>query len=330
MVDAARSRERVAGPRTLTPARGPFAGAGRGRRAFPGLLLAACLLAGAGPAFADDAADWLARMRAALAAQAFEGTLVHLRDGQLDALDVSHHSGPQGPVDHLRSRSGEPRDLQRSAGAARLSALDAAATPQVLVGATRAAGPPAAPPADVYRLVLLGNGRIAGRPTRLLEIRPRDGFRYGYRLWLDRETALPLKSVAFDPDGSAVEQWMFTAITFDPTVVAPPPAAGVPAADPAGRGRWQVRDLPPGFRRVSLTDSEAGGEHHVYSDGLARVSLFVEPLAEQGPTLSGVGRRGALSMVGRVAAGRQLTVIGEVPPLTAERIAQGVVPHDPG
>lgn len=292
------------------------------------MLLAPLLFAVAGQALADDAADWLARMRDALDGRDYQGTLVHLRDGQLDALDVRHRVGPDGVIEQLRSLSGEPRDLRREAGAARLTTAPAGAD-TVLAAVSRSIRAPL-PPADHYRLALLGHGRIAGRATRLLEIRPRDSFRYGYRLWLDSATALPLKSIAFDPDGSAVEQWMFTAIAFDAAPMSSVPGAGGQTGSSRARddaqttpARWQIRDLPPGFRQVFAARLGARGEHQVFSDGLARVSLFVEPLDELAETQSGLRRRGALSMVGRVLAGHQLTVIGEVPPLTAERIARG-------
>jgi sigma-E factor negative regulatory protein RseB len=288
------------------------------------------LLAWAAPAAADEAADWFARMRQALVQQHYQGTLVYLRDGQLDALQIVHRAGGDGPDERLYSLSGQRREMSRRGRSARLSGGIGSVMP---VLAAAGSHPPDL--AGAYRLQLLGSDRMADRPTRLLEIRPRDGFRYGYRVWLDQASALPLKSIAIGPDGGAVEQWMFTSITLGKASVAAmldEAAPGLDAAAPAATSqsmppaRWQVQDLPPGFERISLLRLERGGEHQVYSDGLATVSLYIEPLADEVPALSGLLRRGALSLFGRVLAGRQLTVIGEVPPLTVERIAQGVVP----
>ncbi|WP_292741441.1 sigma-E factor regulatory protein RseB domain-containing protein, partial [Methylophaga sp. UBA2687] len=45
-----------------------------------------------------------------------------------------------------------------------------------------------------YELKLGGEDRIAGKLTQRLDIKPVDNYRYGYRLWMDKETDLLLKS----------------------------------------------------------------------------------------------------------------------------------------
>src|SRR5699024_10950022 len=44
-----------------------------------------------------------------------------------------------------------------------------------------------------YRMEVLGQRRLAGRPTRVISIAPRDRYRYGYRILIDQKTYLPLK-----------------------------------------------------------------------------------------------------------------------------------------
>jgi sigma-E factor negative regulatory protein RseB len=314
------------------------------RGAARALLLSIAWLAIA-PTAAKDGVDdgqgeqWLSRMSTALATLDYVGTFVYVRDGQVDALRVWHRVDDDGAHERLVSLSGELREMSRHGPLARLSG-----------GARASASPRRAPsgtvPIDLaalqpsYQLAVGDSDRIAGLPTRILEVRPRDGFRYGYRLWLEQASALPLKSVAYGSDGRAVEQWMFTEISIGtaPTdaelwpgtrPAAAPTAPPVQMLDPAG-ARWQVRDGPRGFRLALLAAGGSDGEHHVYSDGLARVSLYVEPLAADAPNLSGLLRRGALSVFGRVVDGHQVTVVGEVPPATVERMAQGVVARDGG
>jgi sigma-E factor negative regulatory protein RseB len=298
-----------------------------------GAACALLLLTLALPATAsDDGSAWLSRMAGALTGLDYHGTFVYVRDGQVDALRVLHRADPAGSRERLSTLSGEARDLARTGPIARLQGGIAAAL------AAPALGPTAPADADAiarhYEIVVAGRDRIAALPTRIVEIRPRDGFRYGYRLWLEEATAMPLKSVAYGSDGVAVEQWMFTSIALGerpddeamgPAVpgagVAAPMASGAPAFSP----RWRVTHAPRGFRLVHAMALADGGEHHLYSDGLARVSLYVEPLASSGSNLSGLLRRGGLSMFGRVLSGaQQITVVGEVPAVTVERFAQGI------
>jgi sigma-E factor negative regulatory protein RseB len=297
------------------------------RRGAAGALL---LLAVALPAAARDGAEWLQRMTTALATLDYQGSLVYIRDGHVDALQLWHRVDDDGTHERLLALSGVPRELNRRAGLAWLTDRTLPAS------ASRPAGTVPLDPAALavtYQIAVSGEDRIAARPVQVLDVRPRDGFRYGYRLWLEHDSGLPLKSVAFASDGRAVEQWMFVEIRIgdvddaaDPALPAPPArrTEPPPRLEP-GSARWQVRDVPRGFRLALLSGSETTGEHQVYSDGLARVSLFVEPLGADGPNLSGLLRRGALSMYGRITDGHQVTVVGEVPPATVERIAQGVV-----
>src|SRR5690606_4228368 len=124
-------------------------------------------------------------------------------------------------------------------------------------------------------------------------IQPKDDFRYGYMLWLDRETAMPLKSQIRDENGEIVEQILFTQIQISDFI---PASALHPAIDtegftffrtPEARSEtsdgvpWRASMLPGGFRLSAARQRAIAGssypvEHLVYSDGLATVSVFIE------------------------------------------------------
>ena len=193
-----------------------------------------------------------------------------------------------------------------------------------------------------YEITLGGSARVAERAVQVLEIKPRDEFRYGYMLWLDQETAMPLQSQLIDEQGQVVEQILFTDIEMPADI----PAAALEADDRhhrlhdlarcprrrRSRPRFPGarRRCPGGFKLSVATQSPIAGsdtpvEHLVYSDGLATVSVFIEDpatKAEVGEGFSTVGSTNAYSLTLR---GRKVTAMGEVPRQTVRTIASSLV-----
>lgn len=291
------------------------------------------------PGWAQDAAAWMARMNQALNSLDYHGDLVYAHGGQIETLSLFHAAGPDGVRERLVSTSGAPREVIREGG--KVTCVGTGRLPSAYgeVAATPLLGTFSGDEAALtrhYALALAEGERVAGHATQRVEVRPRDAFRYGYRIWLEQGTGLPLKSVRFGADGRAVEQILFTRVALGerpadsdlgaPTVAGtaqnaliPPQAVTSPAPG------WQVADAPAGFAlRLQQPPSRDGSTHLVYSDGLANVSVYVEPLQRDVPAFSGPASRGALNLYGRVVDGRQITVLGDVPAATVERFAQGV------
>src|SRR5690606_17137208 len=113
-----------------------------------------------------------------------------------------------------------------------------------------------------YDLTLGAVDRVADRSTQVLAISPRDELRYGYRLWLDQETAMPLRVQLIDGAGGVLEEIRFTEIEIGIDI---PPQAVEPTIDTTGfsvqrtslpkasgagaeRSSYRARGLPNGFR----------------------------------------------------------------------------------
>ena len=64
-------------------------------------------------------------------------------------------------------------------------------------------------PTAFYDIKELKRTRIYRRDTRVIAVKPKDEFRYGYRLWIDEETAMPLKTQLCDARGRVIEQIVF-------------------------------------------------------------------------------------------------------------------------
>lgn len=188
-------------------------------------------------------------------------------------------------------------------------------------------------PADIvdhldgfYRLELRGEERIANRRTQRLDIEPLDSLRFGQHLWLDVETALPLKQVLVDDRGGVVETFQITDIE------APRLHDGSVVFDRLRESPsypWQIDWLPEGFLPQPVANpSPLHGDdsvHRLFSDGLSTLSVFVEPLDDVQPLLPGMHRLGVshAAVRHRTLAGRpvQVVVMGELPRRVLSRVA---------
>ncbi len=313
--------------------------------------LAALLALAAGTAAAEGAREWLLGMGAAVQALNYSGVLVYQHDGRLEVMRLLHRVDEEGEHERILSLNGPPREVIRDPRKVTCILPDARA---VVVEKRRPGRSfPGVLPLDLarierhYALELEGSDRIAGRRARVVLVRARDGYRYGYRFWVDEATRLPLKFEVLDEQGRPVEQMMFTQVDIGIDI---PAAALRPAQDAAGftwyagkdgsgegssssslpeAGQWVVTRMPPGFevrrhdlRRLPMSTFLV--EHFMLSDGLASVSVYVDrPDSEEG-FMEGLTRMGAMSAYGAVIQGYQVTAVGEVPPATVELVARHV------
>lgn len=195
--------------------------------------------------------------------------------------------------------------------------------------------------ADFYDFSVTGKDRVAGRPAWVINISPRDDYRYGYQLWIDEETRLLLKSELRDDSGWPVEQILFTSITFPaqiPADLLKPALSGkgytwytsnvAATAMASDASAWQVSSPPAGFvldgMEKKQTDDSAL-EHIVYSDGLAMVSIFIERIqaGEQSRTQPVIV--GGVNTFAVYHDGYQITAMGEVPLKTVRQMASSVM-----
>jgi sigma-E factor negative regulatory protein RseB len=304
------------------------------------LLCALCAWVAAGAQAGSDAHAWFERMREALHGQDYEGRFVYQVGPQLEAMYVVHRVSGAVELERLVSLNGDHKQVIRGdqavaclePGKHRISVIEG------LGGDSRRSTAllDSAQLLNHYQMAMGERQRIAGREAQLIRIIPRDGFRFGYDLYLDSATALPLRTVMLDRDGQQQSQMMFvelktgkdiTPIEHDVSALqlARPEritvAAGV--SDPTSSG-WRFATLPPGFVLHSYR-ADSKRRHFIFSDGLATLSLYIEPAAEGG--LGGFSSVGATWAYGAQRHGRQITAVGEVPRETLRLIAHAVEPH---
>ena len=317
---------------------------------LPAALRALCLvgvsLLLAAPAAAQSQSphDWLEKMAASAERMKYSGTVVRLRGEDVETLRVDHFVDDGEVVERVVSLDGEGLEILRRGSEVQCIIADKKSILKEDWG-KKSTVFSTLPSSGIsigsqYDLSVVRTDRVAGRKAVLLAIRPHDQYRYGHRLWLDRQTAFPLKAELVDQSGGTIERVMFADIdldaefgeaTFSPSVdtssfttYVVDSARHVNELTDAG---WQCNDLPPGFKVVSierelLSDMDSPVIHMVYSDGLASVSVFVSEDIDE--SVEERANLGVSSSYALVYSGAQIVVIGEVPAATVERIARGM------
>ncbi|OOW02397.1 RNA polymerase subunit sigma [Pseudomonas sp. MF6396] len=308
------------------------------------LLLGGCLSV---PALAanssTDAADWLNRLAKAEQQQSYQGTFVYERNGSFSTHDIWHRVQEGKVRERLLQLDGPALEVVRVDG--RTQCVSGALARGV--GNAAQSSPRVLDPLKLmnwYDLSVAGRSRVAGREVEIITLRPRDQHRYAFELHLDRQSGLPLKSLLLNDKEQLLERFQFTRLETDkvpddaqlqPSSNCKPVAQATQQVAEAASG-WRSDWLPPGFELVNSAVRK-DPEHKsivsslMYDDGLARFSVFLEPVAGN----SGIDARTQLGPT--VAVSRRLTtpkgdvvvtVVGEIPIGTAERVALSMRAQD--
>jgi sigma-E factor negative regulatory protein RseB len=303
-------------------------------------------LATAGTADSLTARQWLEKMIKAVNELNYQGTFVYLHGNQLETMRIAHAVYDGKIREQLISLNGAPREVMRDQDSVTCVMPESekiSIDKRPLSKEFFSLLPDELSRLEAnYRFLGLGRGRVAERETTVVAIVPKDGLRYGYRFFLDLESALPLKADLMNEQGKAVEQTMFTQLEIGIAEIIER-EQGVESTltkklklPEAGRGKtlskqsddWEFKSLPAGFElsmrnSMPAPDGEQTVEQYVLSDGLASLSVFIEPVGH-GESLEGVSRLGAINAWGGQRYGYQLTAVGEVPAATLLGIVEAM------
>lgn len=299
---------------------------------------------------AEEPTDWLQRMNQALTTRNYDGTFSHWHGGKVEMLRIIHRVQDGAVAERLVSLDGSGREFIRSGPDVacylpdkKTVLVEKRPADESLLGGFPAVNDQTSTFYDIHEV---SRTRLNRRDTRVIMVSPKDEFRYGYRLWIDESTAMPLKTQLCDGRGRVIEQIVFASLTLSSRI---PDAAfkpevstdgfqwlrneSTPAKEPPENASlvWNAMKLPPGFKMAARSAQVMPGStdpvsHLVFSDGLASVSVFVEmksttqtsdgqTLTEESTTL------GSSSVYSTMMGGRKVTAVGEVPPETVRSIA---------
>ena len=297
--------------------------------------------AGMAQAQSPETLEWLRKIHDATQKLSYRGTFVYQQGDRTETSRITRYVDARGDTERLEVLDGVPREIVRTRDTVKCYLPDSRVVKVDQRSADRSF--PALVPERItalarhYDFSLGETRRIAGFDCQAVVLTPRDNLRYGYKLYADIASGMPLKAVTFDADGATVEQFMFTELSLgNVTAEMVKPRHSTRAwrvhdaeVSPARLVGWGLSAELPGFHKVielkrRIGDSRPVGQV-VYSDGLAAVSVFIEPLeGRRDAVRTGLASMGAIHVYTREVADHMVTVVGEAPATSVQRIANAV------
>ena len=294
--------------------------------------------------------EWLSRMHEASRQRAYTGTLVVSAGSSMSASKIWHVCDGTQQMERVETLTGAPRTTIRRNSDVITFVPD---TKKAVVEKRDSLGlfpdrlrTPTNVIPQFYSAREVGVQRIAGHLADMVEILPRDELRFGYRIWSEQKSGLVVKLQTLGASGQVLEQVAFSELQLDAPVSMEKltklmkdtrgyevhkPLLKKTSAEAEG---WRLKEPVPGFTPMSChtrdtpgagaQGSSASSMQWVFSDGLASVSLFVEPFDLQRHSQESTAEVGATHSVNRRVGDYWLTVIGEVPTPTLRRFASAL------
>ena len=304
------------------------------------LLAAIALASGVAHAQSTETLGWLRKMHDATQKLSYTGTFVYQNGARSETSRITRYADAAGDIEKLEVLDGAPREIIRTKNTVRCYLPNSRV---VKVDRRTERAFPALLPERItaltrhYDISLGETRRIAGYDCQAVVLTPKDNLRYGYRLYADTASGMLLRAVTVDAAGEQVEQFTFTQLAIGGVtrdMVKSRHASRSwrvedAGAAPASLAGWSLSSELPGFHKVvelkrRLGESRSAGQV-VYSDGLAAVSVFIESLeGRSDPVRTGLASMGAIHIYTREVANHVVTVVGEAPAASVQRIANAV------
>lgn len=294
-----------------------------------------------------EAQIWLQNVADAPRKHNYTGIFVYSSGGHMETSRIVHMVNSEGEFERIEVLDGSPREVIRNNDEVRcyfperntvvtekrgLQKFFPALLPEPLNNLNNS-----------YIVKKGGIERISDYECQVIMLESRDNMRYSQKLWVDIATGLLLKSAVMDND-QIVEQFVFSQLEIDGEIDKRLLKPGYltkdaklhiinPVSSKMAEGElgWQVENLPAGFIKITEVKRSFSGKsspvsHITLSDGLAAVSVFIEPVAKSDSSVvqESLPRQGAINVYTRTLGDNVVTTIGEVPPVTVMQIGNSV------
>jgi len=316
-----------------------------------------------------DAPTLFKRVQTSATQRSYAGTYVVSANGAMASSRVLHYCNGQEQIDKIESLDGQMRRIYRHNDVVHVlwpQNHQASIEPRDLMGrllgpgsavarpgaaASAAASTSASPPSDAYEVQMGKEDRVAGYEAQVVNLKPRDPWRYGQRWWLERDTGLLLRSDLLGPKGEVLESAGFSELQIG--VKLQPQQLlqemhrlqGYKILQPQftrtslEQEGWALKRAVPGFKpyacvrraapqtpgtTASVKDGPHGMLQAIYTDGLTHVSMFIEPYDAARHSTDNPAVLGATRVHARRDGDWWVTTVGEVPAATLQAFSQGL------
>lgn len=281
--------------------------------------------------------DWLARIHDASRRRAYTGTFVVSMGSEMASARIWHVCDGEQQMERVESLTGAPRSTFRhnnhvvtffpDTKVARSEEREALGIFPNFLNSNDSAI------AEFYNLKVLDSERVAGIDAEVAQLVAKDTLRYSYRIWTERKSGLVVKLQTLDTAGRVIEQAAFSELNLDAPVKMDKlvammnNTAGLKleqvemSKTTALAQGWAMSRGVPGFAAMSCI-KRPDTMQWIFSDGLATVSLFIEPFDRKRHSQEGVWSMGATQTLAKRMDDWWLTAVGEVPAPTLKVFAQ--------
>jgi len=314
------------------------------RRVLPVLAVgvAACSVQAA----PSDPLAWLQRASQAARQASYEGTYVHTNGDRTSTIRITHINAGGEEHERVEPLDAATHEIVRrneemycrfpDAKTVRLDPrITARFFPAIVAQSAESI-------ATSYEVKLGKTERVLGYECQWIRLEPRDGFRYAQRLCAEVETGLVLRAKTLNESGQVIEQYTFTDLKLGPQVTRTDLKSifrarnrqwltdGQPRDEVTNaQTGWIVSKPPAGFHKITELKRTLPGRAQpvsqlVFTDGLASLSVFVEPNTSPSRSAEASSEDGTTTFFVRPFGDQLVTVLGEVPLATAREVARNV------
>ena len=293
--------------------------------------------------------EWLLRSHEASKRLAYAGTFVMSSGGTISSAKVWHVCEGNQQMERVENLSGAPRATFRHNDQVvtfmpdqKLVRSETRESMGFFPGLLQSADHRIA---DFYKVRREGVDRVAGFDSDVVVLAPKDSMRFGYRVWTEQKRGLVVKMQTLDTSGRVLEQAAFSELQIDAPIrmsqlmemmgkvegyrVEKSPLLKTTASAEG----WAMKAPVAGFKSINCYKRPAGvtggasrseALQWIFSDGLASVSVFVEPFERQRHEKETSLSLGATQTLTRHMGDFWVTVMGEVPMTTLRLFANNL------
>jgi sigma-E factor negative regulatory protein RseB len=289
----------------------------------------------------QSAAVLLDRMSHSFRELTYRGVFTYQQGENMESFRITHTVFNGEEYERLEYLDGEPREIVRRGHS--LSCMHPGHQLIRIYQKQQSLNQGQAAVSRYYQFLITGDNRVAGREVVEIAVTPMDDHRFGYVFALDSETGLLLRSSLIGTNDEVLERFQFVEISMDEAIPmahfqsgensyhaghSKPLDARADKTQVSSQASWEVNWLPAGFTATAAGHHVGDADMRTYTDGLTVFSVFLEGVGDVNESAEGRAQKGATMAYSRALLldnhPYRVTVVGEIPHMTAKKVAKSV------